>query len=89
MQVSTLNLFKQFMAEEKSLPKEQPYKDLEALINFIVSCASSSRSSPGTRSSSSRSYPPARGNHHAPMTIRTSQTFFPKNRGHWKHFSSI
>ena len=24
------------MAEEKSLPKEQPYKDLVALINYIL-----------------------------------------------------
>lgn len=35
-QVSTLYLFRSIMAEEKSLPKEQPYKDLVALINFIL-----------------------------------------------------
>ncbi|KAI0366585.1 timeless-domain-containing protein [Pilatotrama ljubarskyi] len=34
--VSTLYLFKQIMAEERSLPKEQPYKDLVALINYIL-----------------------------------------------------
>ena len=34
--MSTLYLFKQIMAEEKSLPKEQPYKDLVALINYIL-----------------------------------------------------
>lgn len=34
--VSTLFLFKQIMAEEKSLPREQPYKDLVALINYVL-----------------------------------------------------
>lgn len=31
-----MHLFKQIMADEKSLPKEQPYKDLVALITFIL-----------------------------------------------------
>ncbi len=35
-QVSTLYLFKKIMAEEKTLPREQPYKDLVALINFLL-----------------------------------------------------
>lgn len=34
--VSTLYLFKQIMAEERSLPREQPYKDLVALINYVL-----------------------------------------------------
>ncbi len=34
--VSTLNLFKTILAEEKSLPREQAYKDLVALINYIL-----------------------------------------------------
>ena len=34
--VSTLSLFKQIMAEERTLPREQPYKDLVALINCIL-----------------------------------------------------
>ena len=34
--VSTLSLFKQIMAEERTLPREQPYKDLVALINYIL-----------------------------------------------------
>ena len=34
--VSTLYLFKQIMAEERTLPREQPYKDLVALINYIL-----------------------------------------------------
>ena len=35
-QVSTMYLFKKIMAEEKTLPREQPYKDLVALINFLL-----------------------------------------------------
>ncbi|CAL1710038.1 unnamed protein product [Somion occarium] len=35
-QVSTLDLFKTILSNEKSLPKEQPYKDLVSLINFIL-----------------------------------------------------
>ena len=34
--VSTLYLFKQIMAEERTLPSEQSYKDLVALINYIL-----------------------------------------------------
>lgn len=33
--MSTLYLFRQIM-EEKTLPREQPYKDLTALINYIL-----------------------------------------------------
>ncbi|KZT26081.1 timeless-domain-containing protein [Neolentinus lepideus HHB14362 ss-1] len=35
-QVSTLDLFKVILADQKSLPKDQPYKDLVALINYIL-----------------------------------------------------
>lgn len=31
-----MHLFKQIMADEKSFPKDQPYKDLVALITFIL-----------------------------------------------------
>ncbi|THH00303.1 hypothetical protein EW026_g2191 [Hermanssonia centrifuga] len=34
--VSTLDLFKNILSEEKSLPKEQAYKDLVNLINYIL-----------------------------------------------------
>ncbi|KAJ3507590.1 hypothetical protein NLJ89_g6215 [Agrocybe chaxingu] len=34
--VSTLNLFKSVLADQKSFPRDQPYKDLIALINFIL-----------------------------------------------------
>jgi len=35
-QVSTLDLFKSILADQKSLPREQPYKDLVGLINFVL-----------------------------------------------------
>jgi len=35
-QVSALNLFKTILAERKSFPKDQPYKDLVALINYLL-----------------------------------------------------
>ncbi|KAH9947733.1 timeless protein-domain-containing protein [Amylocystis lapponica] len=34
--VSTLDLFKSILADAKSLPRDQPYKDLVALINYIL-----------------------------------------------------
>lgn len=34
--VSTLDLFKTILADQKSFPREQPYKDLVNLINFIL-----------------------------------------------------
>ncbi|KAI0357683.1 timeless-domain-containing protein [Trametes cingulata] len=66
--VSTLYLFKQILAEERSLPKEQPYKDLVALINYIL-----------------RKFFKAV----AEDSFLVVEAFFPKNRNHWKHFSSI
>jgi replication fork protection complex subunit Tof1/Swi1 len=36
IQVSTLNLFKSILAEERSLPRDQVHKDLIALINYIL-----------------------------------------------------
>ncbi|KAF8909752.1 timeless protein-domain-containing protein [Gymnopilus junonius] len=34
--VSTLDLFKSILVDQKSLPREQPYKDLINLVNFIL-----------------------------------------------------
>jgi replication fork protection complex subunit Tof1/Swi1 len=34
--VSALDLFKTILADQKALPREQPYKDLINLINFIL-----------------------------------------------------
>ncbi|KAI9060063.1 timeless-domain-containing protein [Trametes sanguinea] len=66
--VSTLYLFKEILAEEKSLPKEQPYKDLVALINYILRKFFKSV---------------------AEDSFLVVEAFFPKNRGHWKQFSSL
>ncbi|KAI0634374.1 timeless-domain-containing protein [Trametes polyzona] len=66
--VSTMYLFKQIMAEEKSLPKDQPYKDLTALISYIL-----------------RKFFKAV----AEDSFLIVEAFFPKNRGHWKQFSSL
>ncbi|KAI0301445.1 timeless protein-domain-containing protein [Russula brevipes] len=35
-QVSALNLFKTILVDQKSFPKDQPYKDLVALINYVL-----------------------------------------------------
>jgi hypothetical protein len=35
-QVSTLNLFKTILDDQKSLPRDQPHKDLVSLINFVL-----------------------------------------------------
>ena len=34
--MSTLELFQTILADQKSLPREQPYKDLISLINYIL-----------------------------------------------------
>jgi hypothetical protein len=34
--VSTLNLFKTILDDQKSLPRDQPHKDLITLVNFIL-----------------------------------------------------
>lgn len=36
VQVSTLDMFKSILADQKTFPREQPYKDLVNLINFIL-----------------------------------------------------
>ncbi|KAG6918286.1 hypothetical protein DXG01_015378 [Tephrocybe rancida] len=65
--VSTLNLFKAILVDQKSFPRDQPYKDLVNLITFIL-----------------RQFFKALGED----TFLAVEAFFPKNRGHWKQFSS-
>ncbi|KAG5641373.1 hypothetical protein DXG03_005379 [Asterophora parasitica] len=65
--VSTLDLFKTILADQKSFPRERPYKDLVNLITFIL-----------------RQFFKALANE----PFLAVETFFPKNRGHWKQFSS-
>ncbi|KAK0224118.1 timeless protein-domain-containing protein [Armillaria fumosa] len=65
--VSTLDLFKTILADQRSFPREQPYKDLINLINFILR----------------RFFKALEG-----YPFLAIEAFFPKNRGHWKVFSS-
>ncbi|KAG6872642.1 hypothetical protein C0995_008073 [Termitomyces sp. Mi166 len=65
--VSALNLFKTILADQKSFPRDQPYKDLVNLITFIL-----------------RQFFKAL----AEEPLLAVEAFFPKNRGHWKQFSS-
>ncbi|RDB17381.1 Topoisomerase 1-associated factor 1 [Hypsizygus marmoreus] len=65
--VSTLDLFKTILADQKSFPREQPYKDLVNLITFIL-----------------RQFFKAL----AEEPFLAVEAFFPKNRGHWKQYSS-
>ncbi|PCH36853.1 timeless-domain-containing protein [Wolfiporia cocos MD-104 SS10] len=65
--VSTLNLFKSILSAEKSLPRDQAYEDLIALINFLLR----------------RFFKAVEDD-----SFLIVETFFPKNRGHWKQYSS-
>ncbi|KAF9644412.1 timeless-domain-containing protein [Thelephora ganbajun] len=65
--VSTLALFKSIMDHKQYLPREQPYKDLVNLIQFLL-----------------RQFFKAVDDD--PFII--VHALYPKNRGHWKQFSS-
>ncbi|KAJ8588043.1 timeless-domain-containing protein [Rhizopogon salebrosus TDB-379] len=65
--VSTLNLFKTILDDQKSLPKDQAYKDLVKLVNFIL-------------------HKFFKALEEEPFLA--VEAFFPKNRGHWKQYSS-
>ncbi|ESK95053.1 topoisomerase 1-associated factor 1 [Moniliophthora roreri MCA 2997] len=66
-QVSTLNLFKNILTDQKTFPREQPYKDLVNFINYIL-----------------RQFFKALEKE----PFLAVEAFFPKNRGHWKQYSS-
>ncbi|KAG6865098.1 hypothetical protein C0991_005153 [Blastosporella zonata] len=70
--VSTLNLFKAILADQKSFPRDQPYKDLVNLITFILR----------------QFFKALAEDSFLAVERRISQAFFPKNRGNWKQFSS-
>ncbi|KAG1818982.1 timeless protein-domain-containing protein [Suillus subaureus] len=65
--VSTLNLFKIILDDQKSLPKDQSSKDLVKLVNFILH----------------KFFKALEGE-----PFLAVEAFFPKNRGHWKLYSS-
>ena len=85
LQVSTLNLFKTILDDQKSLPKDQTSKDLVKLVNFILhqffkAMAEEPFLAVEVRFSFLLS--------HAYLTRNLKQAFFPKNRGYWKQYSS-
>jgi replication fork protection complex subunit Tof1/Swi1 len=82
-----LELFKSILADQKSLPREQPYKDLVNLINFILRKFFKALSEdPFLAVEVGIDYLSIKFN----MIVETPfvQAFFPKNRGQWKQFSS-
>lgn len=91
LQVSTLNLFKTILDDQKSLPKDQAYKDLVKLVNFILhkffkALEEEPFLAVEVRFSFLLSYMLT----HMIFIFRPylTQAFFPKNRGHWKQYSS-
>ncbi|OBZ77008.1 Topoisomerase 1-associated factor 1 [Grifola frondosa] len=83
--VSALDLFKHILSE-RSLPKDQPYKDLIALINFILR-----KFFKAVAEDSFLIVEVGSASFHSTMlsvSERIIQAFFPKNRGQWKHYSS-
>lgn len=89
--MSTLNLFKTILADQKSFPKDQPYKDLVALINYVLRQFFKAVEADSFVLIEVRS-PPA---FPVGITVLTRsgefsrvQAFFPKNRNRWKRYSS-
>lgn len=91
LQVSTLNLFKTILDDQKSLPKDQAYKDLIKLVNFILhkffkALEEEPFLAVEVRFSFLLSYMPMLTAFIFSRNLK--QAFFPKNRGHWKQYSS-
>ncbi|KAJ3565991.1 hypothetical protein NP233_g7283 [Leucocoprinus birnbaumii] len=91
-QVSTLDLFKTILSEKDTLPRDQPYKDLINLINFILrkffkALAEDSFLAVEVRTPVLSSVE-LRWRTHKSIANPGCQAFFPKNRGHWKQYSS-
>lgn len=83
--MSTLNLFRTILARKDSLPKDQPYKDLIALITFIIKKffkAVNEDAMMIVEVLTFLSY--LCGCPFSPLP----QAFFPKNRNRWKKYSS-
>ncbi|CAE6369742.1 unnamed protein product [Rhizoctonia solani] len=74
--VSTLMLFQSILKNQASLPKDQPYKDLIQLINFILrKFFKNVQEHPLLLVEAS-------------YTLTSPTAFYPKNRGQWKAYSS-
>lgn len=91
LKVSTLNFFKTILDDQKSLPKDQAYNDLIKLVNFILhkffkALEEEPFLAVEVRFSFLLSYMLTLMMFIFPRTLQ--QAFFPKNRGHWKQYSS-
>jgi replication fork protection complex subunit Tof1/Swi1 len=74
------------LSNQSSLPREQPYKDLINLLNFILRQFFKAIEKDGFLAIEVRLLCRTFPNSHSSNSFL--QVFFPKNRGHWKQFSS-
>ncbi|CAE6456708.1 unnamed protein product [Rhizoctonia solani] len=88
--VSTLALFQSILKNQASLPKDQPYKDLVQLINFVLRrFFKNAQEHPLLLVEASYYFYlayPVSGPH--PRVALHLNAFYPKNRGQWKAYSS-
>jgi len=94
-QVSTLDLFKSILADQKSFPREQPYKDLVSLINFVLRQFFKALNEDSFLAIEVREIRWLFFHAFLSFVYVSSnprphffQAFFPKNRGNWKKYSS-
>ncbi|CAE6474022.1 unnamed protein product [Rhizoctonia solani] len=87
--VSTLALFQSILKDQASLPKDQPYKDLIQLINFVLrKFFKNAQEHPLLLVEASYSLPFLPCFRTSPRTALHLNAFYPKNRGQWKAYSS-
>ncbi|CAE6415167.1 unnamed protein product [Rhizoctonia solani] len=102
--VSTLILFQSILKNQAALPKDQPYKDLVQLINFILRKFFKNAQEhplllveaiPHLEFYFATSYCITLKHAHLPLfrpptrvLFERPQAFYPKNRGQWKAYSS-
>jgi replication fork protection complex subunit Tof1/Swi1 len=88
-----MNLFKTILDDQKSLPRDQPHKDLINLINFILrkffkALAEEPFLAIEVCALLSVFPSPHRQTKQTPIHCVILQAFFPKNRNQWKQYSS-
>ena len=87
--VSTLALFKSILDHKQYLPREQPYKDLVNLIQFLLrQFFKAVEDDPFIIVHVSSHSHDSRLCHAIKQLYPLVQALYPKNRGHWKQFSS-
>lgn len=85
VKVSTLYLFQTILAAQKTLPRDQPHRDLVQLVNYILRKffkALEEEPFLAVEVRPSALYPIIS------LRVTAPQAFFPKNRGQWKAYSS-